>query len=95
MEPHVPFAHRCKIFITFWAITIPLTLLIVPLLTLAVLNPLWFRDDAFRALQNFIRDCAQARSRVMKPMLQKYKLFEKLKSYNSSNTNNPNVAKSP
>lgn len=85
MDPHIPFFHRCKIFITFWAITIPLTIVVLPLTILAILNPLWFRDSAFRALQDFVNTLAKKRSKLMKPMLQKYKLFDTLKSYNSNN----------
>lgn len=85
MNSQVPFTHRCKIFITFWAITIPMTVIIIPLLILTVCNPFWFREEALRSLQNLVNGCAKTRSKLMKPMLQKYKLFDTLKSYSSNN----------
>jgi hypothetical protein len=87
MSSQIPFFHRCKIYIVFWAITVPAVLVVFPLLILAVLNPLWFREDALQSLQDFIKNCARRRAKIMQPMLQKYKLFDVLKNYNSNNSN--------
>lgn len=63
----------------WWALTILLILAISPLLLVALLNPFWFRVPFFEWVEDLASSLRRWRDDVMKPQLNKYKLFDFLK----------------
>jgi len=94
------FIDKVKFKATFWAVTLPMVPYFFTILAIALLNPFWFRDDLLRFTQRQVQKFNDWRSRLLKPQLDKYKMFEILKQ-NSSNvagkTQSPKAAgsKSP
>ena len=77
---NLPRAVAIKVSVCFWLITAPLALVIFPLTILAILNPLWFREDALRSVQNFTVGCSRWRNKLLKPLTKKYELFDVIKT---------------
>ena len=78
----LPFKHRIKVFLAFWAITLPAIVVIFPALILAICNPLWFRDDMLIKLQHYVESFAHWRNNLLKPLTSKYDLFNMLTNNN-------------
>lgn len=77
---HIPFKHKAKVFLAFWSMTVPIMVLVLPLVVLGILNPFWFREAALLALQNFVERIAHTRNKILKPLTTKYDLFDVIKN---------------
>lgn len=80
------FIDKVRFKATFWAVTLPMIPCFFTLLFIAMLNPFWFRDDFLRFTQRQVQNFNNWRTKLLKPQLDKYKMFEILKQ------NSPNVA---
>lgn len=63
----------------WWALTLLLLIIVSPLLGISLINPFWFRQGFFDVVEEFAHYLRRWRDKVMKPQLDKYKLFDKLK----------------
>jgi hypothetical protein len=75
---------RVKFLIMFWAVTLPVLPYFLALAMIAVLNPLWFRDDMLRFVQRHTEAFGDWRSALLEPVLLKYKLFDIIKTGRTS-----------
>ena len=64
----------------WWALTFAGMLYIVPMMLVAVINPLWFRQRMLTWAVSHTEAVARLRERIMKPVTDKYLLFETLKA---------------
>lgn len=65
----------------FLAYTLPVGILIIlPLLIIALLNPFWFRSQMMSWLESSVHAFARQREKWMKPQLDKWSLFKKIKN---------------
>jgi len=71
---------KFKYSIAFWAITLPLFPYFITLLTIAFLNPFWFRDDLLQFVHDHLHSFNVRRSKLLKPMRDKYKVFDILQA---------------
>lgn len=65
--------------VTFIAYTLPTVILILPLLIVALLNPFWFRQGMLRWIEDIVHSFSRHRDKWMKPQLDKWTLFTKIK----------------
>ena len=79
-EVNPKMSDRIKFATIYWVITIIATLYFVPAFFIAYLNPFWFRDSAFNLLTKQIEFVGNWRYNVLKPIVEKYKLFKILKN---------------
>ena len=71
---------RVKYELAWWTITIVASVYIVPLVLLSVINPFWFRQDFTEMVQEQIRNLSTWRRDKLKPIFNKYREFEILRS---------------
>lgn len=71
----LPFRYR----VLWWTITIFTLTVMAPLLVVALLNPLWFRDDFFRWAEAQLYRMSGWRDDFMEPHVKKYRLFATIK----------------
>ena len=64
----------------WWALTFVGMLYIVPIVLTSVINPLWFRQRMLTWAVSHTESVARLRERIMKPVTDKYLLFETLKA---------------
>lgn len=64
----------------WWALTFVGMLYIVPIVLTAVINPLWFRQRMLTWAVSHTESVARLRERILKPVTDKYLLFETLKA---------------
>jgi hypothetical protein len=74
-----PFKHRIKYFCCFYAITLPIIVIVAPLLILAICNPFWFREAALIKLQRLVEKASNWRYKLLTPLRSKYDLFNVIK----------------
>lgn len=72
--------HRIKCSLAFWAITLCMSLIIVPVWMLCMLNPFWFRSDFAHWVSDLMRSWSRWRAHILKPMHDRYKLFDVIKT---------------
>lgn len=65
--------------LSFIAYTLPTALILVPLVIIALLNPFWFRQDMMQWIENSVHRFSRSRDKWMKPQLDKWTLFNKIK----------------
>ena len=79
-EVNPKMSDRIKFATIYWVITIIACLYFVPAIMIAYLNPFWFREDFHNLLVKQIDKIAFWRYNVLKPIVEKYKLFDILKN---------------
>ena len=73
------FSDKLKYKASFWALTLPVLPYFVAFLIIATLNPFWFRESLLRFLQRQVQRYNDYRQKLLKPQLDKYKMFDILK----------------
>lgn len=71
---------RVKYSVIFWGITIPTALYFIPASVFAYVNPFWFRKGFQRMLGRQFDAVAQWRWQFLKPIVDKYLMFERIKN---------------
>lgn len=71
----LPFRYKCL----FLLYTMPGFIYAFVALLLCVLNPFWFRDAAFRGLENQIHWFGTLRNKLMQKHYDKYSMFSNIK----------------
>ena len=74
---------RVKYNLGFYAITLVVSIYIVPMVLLSVINPFWFRQDFGEMVQDQIHNLALWRKEILKPITNKYIAFDILKNRRS------------
>ena len=64
----------------WWALTMLGAVYIAPIVLVAMINPLWFREHLLIWTMSHAEDVTRWRDRVLKPVIDKYLLFETLKA---------------
>lgn len=64
----------------WWSLTIVGLLYSTPILLVAIINPLWFRQSMMNWTIHHVESLGSLRERIMKPVTDKYLLFETLKA---------------
>ena len=64
----------------WWGLTMAGTVYIAPIVLAAIINPLWFREHVLIWTMSHAEDVTRWRERVLKPVIDKYLLFETLKA---------------
>lgn len=86
---HMTFRDKVKFKATFWIVTFPLIPYFLSVYLIAVLNPFWFRQDLLLFLQRQVQSFNDWRQRLLKPQLDKYKMFDILKQNSRVGASNP------
>jgi hypothetical protein len=64
----------------WWALTMLGMLYVTPIMLVAVVNPLWFRESMLTWTMSHAESVVRWRAHVLKPVIDKYLLFETLKA---------------
>ena len=64
----------------WWGLSIAGTVYIAPMVLAAIINPLWFREHVLIWTMSHVEDVTRWREHVLKPVIDKYLLFETLKA---------------
>ena len=72
----LPFRYKCLFFLY----TMPGFIYAFVVLLLCALNPFWFRDAAFRVLENQIHWFGKYRNKLMQKHYDKYSMFSTIKN---------------
>lgn len=65
--------------LAWWTMTVLTLAYAAPLLVVALLNPLWFRDAGFRWAEDHLRLMAERRDRLLENQFKKYRLLKIIK----------------
>ena len=77
---NVSYQDRIKYAIIFWGITIVSAVYLIPAMMLVFINPFWFRYSAEQGLQRQIKAISKWRAQQVKPIVDKYRAFQILKT---------------
>ena len=81
---NMPLKHRIKYGVYFYTLTLPIVIVVTPLLLLAICNPFWFRESALIELQRLVEKASNWRYKVLTPLREKYALFDVIKNATSN-----------
>ena len=76
----VAFRDRINYAIIFWGITIASAVYLIPAMMFVFINPFWFRYGAEQGLRNQIKAISLWRAQQVKPIVDKYRAFQILKT---------------
>lgn len=76
----LPEKARLKYLVSFWLISLPLFVFwVFPFWVITVINPFWFRQDLIDAFEDNVYNLSMWRRRMLKPQVDKWLLFDKIK----------------